>query len=86
MTSETRVQHWHVVESGDGGATIKSESGGYVGTIQWKGDAHKIAREHNSHADLLAALVYMVSCAEAEGWSEFMLADAQTAIKQARGE
>lgn len=57
MTSETRVrQQWHAVESGDGGATIKSETGGYVGTIQWKGDAHDIAREHNSHDDLLAAM------------------------------
>lgn len=94
MTSETRVrQQWHAVESGDGGATIKSETGGYVGTIQWKGDAHEIAREHNSHDDLLAALEALMGVKNSAYRDERDDLDAlrareqaMAAIKRARGE
>jgi hypothetical protein len=43
-----------------------------------------IVRAVNSHAQLVAALEYMVANAESEGWSEFMLADARAALASAQ--
>lgn len=43
------------------------------------------ARLIASAPELLAALEYVLNCAEADGWSEFMLGQARAAIAKAKG-
>lgn len=85
MTTDTR-QHWHAVDNGDGGATIKDEHGGYIASVQWRGNAPILASAH----DLLAALEALTQLGTDEngaiiigprGWEM-----AQAAINKARGE
>jgi hypothetical protein len=49
-------------------------------------ECEAVARLFQSAPDLLAALEYLVTIADDEGWSSFILGDAQAAIRRARGE
>lgn len=73
-------RNWKVTLNSDGGATIKSPTGGYIASVQWRGNAPVIA----AAPELLDALEYMVRMGEAEGWSDFILSDAHAAIDKAR--
>lgn len=81
MTTDTR-QHWHAVDNGDGGATIKDEHGGYIASVQWRGNAPLLA----SAPDLLAALEAVATDDRFDGLLRSTRSLVEAAIKQARGE
>ena len=76
------TEKWIAQDNGDGGATVKSEAGGYIASVQWKGNAPLVA----AAPSMLEALRAFV--AARDGSQEIVDADtlARAAIGAATGE